>query len=148
MAWSLFEAAHYDGRQLRRNAGIHHVRRYRRLSHVLVADRITICPIEGRETDQRLVHHDAESVEVAPTVEELAARLLGRHVVRRSHHVAAPRHAASEMARRDSEIGDEGVLVFVEQDVVGLDVAVHEASTVRVVESRRYLRGYRGRRLR
>src|SRR5437773_2656522 len=75
----------------------------------------------------------------AETVEEFSARLLGRHVVRSSHDISASGHAAAEMPGGNSEISDECVLVFIEENVVRLDVAVHQSASVGVIESRRDL---------
>src|SRR6266496_5818058 len=111
---------------------------------MLVADRVTVCSVEGWETKQGLVHHDAEAVDVATTVEEFSARLLRRHVVRSSHDISASGHTAAEMSGSDSEIGDECVLVFIEENVVRLDVAVHQSTSVGVIESRSDLRSDAG----
>jgi len=43
------------------------------------------------------------------------------------------------MSRSDSEISNESVLVFVEENVVRLDVPVDEAVPMRIIESARYL---------
>ena len=42
---------------------------------------------------------------------------------------------------RDAEVGDERVAILVEEDVVRLDVAVHDPAPVRVVERDGDLRG-------
>src|SRR5439155_24928977 len=112
---------------------------------MLVADRVAVCSVEGRETKQGLVHHDAEPVDVASTVEEFSARLLGRHVVRSSHDISASGHAAAEMPCGNSEISNECVLVFIKENVVRLDVAVHQSTSVGVIESCRDLRRDAGR---
>ena len=68
-----------------------------------------------------------------------AAILLGRHVVRRAHHLAGARErqvrracAATSFARPKSAIFTRPVAV--EQDVLGLDVAVDDALVVRVLQ--------------
>ena len=45
-----------------------------------------------------------------------------------------------EARRRDAEVGDQRVAVLVEQHVVGLHVAMHDAAAMRVVERARDLR--------
>ncbi|CAA9298234.1 MAG: hypothetical protein AVDCRST_MAG11-638 [uncultured Gemmatimonadaceae bacterium] len=95
---------------------------------------------EGRRAGEHLVADDAERVDVAPPVDlALAERLLRAHVGRGAQHHAdlgEPLGArARERARRDAEVGDHGAAALaVEQDVVGLDVAVHHAARVRVGE--------------
>src|SRR5204863_1351509 len=74
-------------------------------------------------------------------VEELAASLLGRHVVRRAHDVPAARHAAAEVTGGDAEVGHQRVLVFIEQNVVRLDVSMYEPAAVRVIQASRDLCG-------
>ena len=84
-------------------------------------------------------------------IERLAERLLRRHVVRRAEHEAAGReppalgvvHALAE--DRDPEIDDardlRSVLVVLDDHVLGLEVAVHEALLVRVVQALEELPG-------
>ena len=92
---------------------------------------------ERRRAGEHLVADDAERVDVAAAVElALADRLLGRHVRRRAHGDAGdgePRVARG--GARDAEVGDHGAARrAVEQDVVGLHVAMHDAARVRVRE--------------
>src|SRR5674476_1693191 len=98
----------------------------RQLVNVLIADRESVRPIEGRKAHERLVHHDAERVEIAPSIDELSHRLLGTHVVRRAHRTTARGEAAVKARRRDAEVGDERVAIVVEENVVGLHVAMHD----------------------
>ena len=85
----LRETAHHDRRQLRaerasRRHRAHAASRARACSH-----RERVRAVERRKAEQRLVQHDAEGVDVAAAVDQLAHRLLGRHVVRRAHRAAA-----------------------------------------------------------
>ena len=97
-------------------------------------------PRERRLADEHLVQHASERVEVAPPVHRLAGGLLGAHV-RRACRPIAPICVSVEPVRRcgvrqrlaDPEVGDERV-PLVQQDVLGLDVAVDDVVTVRVVE--------------
>ena len=96
--------------------------------------------MNGGSPDEHLVADDAERVEVAAAVDlALAGGLLGRHVRRRADRHAGrgePRSRPfASMARampKSVTIGAAGV--GVEQDVVGLDVAVDDAALVRVGE--------------
>ena len=109
----------------------------RRLVHLLVAHRERVGAVERRKADERLVQQNADRVDVAAAVDELAHRLLGRHVVRRAHRAAARREPPMKARRRDAEVGDQRVAVLVEQHVVRLHVAMHDAAAMRVVERAR-----------
>ena len=88
------------------------------------------------------MQHAPQAVDVAAAVHRLVgARLLGAHVVRRADGDADFRHAAPRGGAdrpRDAEVGDDRVALL-EQDVLGLDVAVHHAVAVGVVERIRHL---------
>ena len=85
--------------------------------------------------DQHLVEDDAEAVQIRASIQLLAARLLGAHVVRRAHHRAGARHARRRIiGAGDAEIGQRRGAVIAQQDVVGLDVAVDETLLLRVVD--------------
>ncbi len=92
---------------------------------------------ERRIAGQHLVEHRAERVHVGARGDlALAHRLLRRHVVRRAERHAGLGHpAAAGLAggERDAEVGDQRPIV-VQQDVLGLDVAVDDAVPVGVVE--------------
>ena len=86
---------------------------------------------------EHLISEDAKRVEIAPSVDfPLARRLLWGHVGRRADRHAGRREAAvapTVHRARDAEVGDHGTARHrIEQDVVGLDVAVHHAAIVRV----------------
>ena len=86
---------------------------------------------------QHLVEHAADGVDVGARGDLLlGGRLLGAHVVRRAEAEAGLGHAAAGRCahgERDAEVGDHRAAV-VEQDVLGLDVAVDDAVAVRVVQ--------------
>ena len=70
------------------------------------------------------------------SIAALAHRLLGRHVLRRAEREPGLRHALAARLlhrERDAEVGDERVAAL-EQDVLGLDVAMDDAVRVRVLE--------------
>ncbi len=62
------------------------------------------------------------------------ARLFGAHVVRRAGDVARARDRALRLVAREPEVNELHVAGGIEQEVRGLDVAVHDAVLVRVLE--------------
>ena len=104
--------------------------------------------IERRRTGEHVVEHDPEGVDVGATVQGIARRLLGTHVLRCSdyHAFAGEGRAALLLLRslrrfRDPEVRHQDVAAPVEQDVVGLDVAMHDLVAMRVRERIRDLPG-------
>ena len=100
---------------------------------------------------QHREHRRGERVEIAATVERLAARLLGRHELGRAEHHARlrERQLRARRARRalhqlgDAEVEDLREVRIVadpqQQQVVGLDVAMDEPARVRGAERHRRL---------
>ena len=107
-----------------------------RLSGEALGDhRLRRRPGERRLAGQHLVEHAAESIDVASGVDGAAAGLLGAHVGRRADGEAGRGEvAAGRLERsRDAEIGDPGVPTR-EENVLGLDVAMHDAVLVGAIE--------------
>ena len=94
---------------------------------------------ERHPTGEALVEHEAERVEVGATVELAAAHLLGRQVLGGAHHhvVAGEVVVGGLEALGDAEVGEQHPAVGRDEDVAGLDVAVHEAGAVGVRRARR-----------
>ncbi len=100
--------------------------------------------LKGRASREGLVEHDAERPEVGAGVDvALAARLLGRHVRGRPDGAAGARELRVGGEPRDAEIEHPRVerRALAEEDVGGLEVAVHHAPRVRVLEGLAHLRG-------
>jgi hypothetical protein len=111
------------------------------LNEALRDNRLHIRPREGLLADQHLVEHAAERVEIAPSIYGFAHRLLGTHVRGRPDvHPHLREAGAVNIAERlpDAEVGNERVAA-VEEDVLGLDVTMHHAVPVRVLERARHL---------
>jgi hypothetical protein len=89
-----------------------------------------------RAAGERVHEHAAERVDVRARVDALAADLLGRDEAERPDPAAGPAEARAGrgLALGQAEVREVGVVLGAEQDVRGLDVAVHEPVRVRGVE--------------
>ncbi len=83
---------------------------------------------------EALDQHEAERVDVDRGRHRLPAHLLGAEVGRGADDHARGRHRRGVADRGDAEVGQVGAAVTVEQDVAGLDVAVHDPAPVDVAE--------------
>ncbi len=83
-----------------------------------------------------LVEDQAQGVEISPSVEALAAHLLGREVLRRAHHdvVVGEVVVARLEALGDPEVGEQHSAVGGDEDVARLHVAVHHSCLVGRIE--------------
>ncbi len=137
------QRAHDDGVELRVYLRVDLGRRDGRVVNLLHRHRHHVRAVEGQLAGGRLVHDDAQRVEVAGRAELFALRLLGADVVRRAEHRGIVRHAG--VARlRDAKVHDLHVAVGLDHDVGGLDVAVDDVVAVRDAQRRAHLRGYLG----
>ncbi len=91
---------------------------------------------ERIESGQQLVQNDAQAEHVRTAVDEmpLAAGLFRAHVGRRADEFIVRAFAEVLVLERDAEVGHVGPLVIVDQNVLGLDVAMDEALGVRIVQ--------------
>ena len=99
----------------------------------------------GRPAREAVVEQRPERVDVGAPVEREPLRLLGRHVVAGAEHAAGVGERGGVVDARDAEIGQLGVPVLGQQDVVGLHVAVDHAALVGIGEGRGDLDGDRER---
>ncbi len=109
----------------------------RRLRDVLERDRDRRLAGERQRAGEHLIQHDADRVEVAALVEIVALRLLRRDVGDAAHHHPRLRHAERVLGdrARDPEVAELDDVVFGDQDVRRLDVAVHQPLAMRVGEA-------------
>ena len=105
--------------------------------------------VERKTAAERLEGDDAERVEVAASVDLVAGDLLGAHVVDGAEHLSRHRERRGLGDAGDAEVGDHRAPgVRVEENVLRLDVAVHDAALVRVGEGERDVANDRHRRSR
>ena len=103
----------------------------------LVEDRHEVVRVEGPLAREELEEHAAHAEEVAAAVDLEPLHLLGRHVVGRAHDVAGAGHGGGGEPGHP-EVHDLHRLVLIDEDVRGLDVAVHDALLVRVGEAQEH----------
>ena len=86
--------------------------------------------VEGDLADQHLVEDDAERVDVGAGIDSLSHRLLGGDVVGRAEDAPGRRHPVLLELPGDPEVGQFGPSLGVDEDVLGLDVAVDHVAGV------------------
>jgi len=102
--------------------------------------RIAIGRLERQPARQRVVADHPQGVDIAPRVDAQPTRLLRAHVVGGSHDFPRPRRPAAAAHPGDAEIGHQrAARRRVQQDVIGLHVAVHHAPLVRVRQCARHI---------
>jgi hypothetical protein len=115
----------------------------------VVDDRVRVA-LEGHLPGRHLVEHRAERKEIGAGVGELSPRLLGRHVMHRSHHrsrhgewaglrlghelrdLLAPRRRRLDL--RETEVQDLHLSAVVDHEIGGLQVPVRDPFRVRRLE--------------
>ena len=83
---------------------------------------------------QELVEHHSHAVDIGARIDAmaLAPGLLGAHVGRRAQYFAGQRQRViAGLAKGQPEVGQARNAIDAEQDVLGLDIAVHQADAVR-----------------
>ena len=111
--------------------------------------RVGRLPIEGRAPRGAFVEDDAKAIQVASEVDFRAARLLGRHVLRRREQlirVFDERIVWIDLAASDAKVEEFddlllGTQILGEEDVLGFDVAVDDPGGVNGVQSLQDLHG-------
>ena len=90
---------------------------------------------------EHLVQHAGQRVLVAAAVERFGHSLLRAHVDRSAEHEACLRKRSTAVSgdrARDAEVGDDGAAIL-QQNVLGLDVAMDDPASMRVRERGRDL---------
>jgi hypothetical protein len=139
IAWLFLEALVDDVCELAWNLGIHGSRTLVLLETDLVHRRFALVLDEGLLARDHLIEHDTEGEDVAARVELVAENLLGRHVRGRADASACFGEIAEIRVARDAEVHHLHAAGSRDHDVCGLDVAMHDAAVVHVVECTRDL---------
>ena len=133
----LLQRALNRGVHVLRHGAAEHGDRADLFRHQLGDDRLRGVADVRRLAGEHFIKHGGERIDVGASVDHaIAGRLLGRHVLRRAERQSGlgdPPAAGIRDGQRDAEVGDDRLPVL-EQDVLGLEVAVDDAVTVGVVE--------------
>lgn len=92
---------------------------------------------KGWFADKHFVEHATERVDIAPRIEALPANLLRRHVGASTFDFTFPTKKFAEDRfgfLGNGEVDELHQTIAIDQDVIGLDVAVHVALAMEVVE--------------
>jgi hypothetical protein len=103
-------------------------------------DRHDRLALERDGPGQQLVEQDPDRVEVAARADRLALGLLGREIARGAHDRAGLRDLRGSGAR-DAEVRHLDPTLVVDDHVVRLEVAVHDAALVREARRPEHLLG-------
>ena len=132
----LLQRAHHRGFHLGGQIADEAMQRRRRLLHLRFHQREVGLAIERGAAGQQRVQHDAERIDVGAHVGLRTADLLGRHRPRSAGNLAEARQALLAVERtRDAEVHDLHLAVVRQHDVGGLDVAVHDAALMRMLDA-------------
>ena len=107
--------------------------------------------MERRAADDHRVQGCAQSIDVGGRTDfaTIPPRLLGRHVARRAHDLAAGgQSAVAQHLFGEPEVGDAGSSTLVEKDVARLEIAMDHTSLVGILDGLGDFEDERGRRAR
>ena len=130
-----------DPLELRRDVVSQFMRRSRRAGDVLQSDLLGRVGVKRKRMREHLVHDNAERIQIASCISLQTARLLGSDIMHRSHCGLRPLGAVSVFKRSDAEICDFDDAVFVDHDVLRLDIAMDNAVIMCVLKGLADLRG-------
>ena len=130
----LLEALVDDAFELARDFRVELARRHVTHQPDLVHRRVGLVLDERLLAREHLIQQDAEREDVAARVELVAEHLLGRHVRGRADTGAGLGEIAEAVVARDAEVHHLHATRARDHDVRRLDVAMHDAAVVHVVE--------------
>ena len=93
-----------------------------------------IVRIKGQMSRKHLVHHDTDRVDVAGEVGLVALGLFGADIMDAAHRLAAGKLVLSAGDAGNAEVHHPQLAVVQQHDVLGLDVPVHHAVVVGVIQ--------------
>jgi hypothetical protein len=134
LAHVLFEQAQTDALRLRVRLGVLRARPRRRLRALHLEQGLAITRAERELAREHLEEQHAEGVQVRQRPRLFAPRLLRRHVLGRAEHRALRREPRIPRDASETEVEDLdevfSAAALREQDVVALEIAVHDAEVV------------------
>ena len=84
---------------------------------------------------QHLEEHDAQGIDIGAGVHGISRDLLGREIVRRAHDGSGARPPVARQRAGNAEIGDERPVVGPDENVAGLEVAMHDSGRMGLREA-------------
>ena len=110
---------------------------------MLVRDRDGRFPGERRFAGEQFVEHHAGGIQITARVDDFTARLLGGEVLRSAHHCLRGGHRRAGVVEGagDTEVHHLDFTGAGQHHIRWLDVAVHDAVAVRVIEGAEHAGG-------
>ncbi len=90
--------------------------------------------VKGMAVSAQLVQHNAGGEDIGPRVHRLAIDLLGRHVADAAHNLPGSGNVLRSNVS-DTKIHDLDHTLFRNHDVGRLDIAMHDATAMRVAQT-------------
>ena len=100
-----------------------------------VQNRVLDLAVERQSSRHHLIDHHPERPDVGAAIHDLAQRLLGRHVRRRSERGARFRELGAVLKAGHAEIGDFDLAFLCQQQIGAFDIAVDSAFFMRRVQA-------------
>ena len=131
----LVEAPLHSSRQAWRHGRRDARNRGRNGREMLMHDVCTRVAVEGKPPGERVVARHAQRIQIASGIERLAGGLLRTHVVGVAHHATVGGEGVGLHGAGNAEVHHERPLTPpLQEDVLGRDIAVHQARAVGVSE--------------
>ncbi len=125
-----------------------HMRRRGRIRQLFLDHPDRGVGLERQVARKQPVEQHAGRVQVRARIDFVRDNLFGRHVRRRSHHVAIGREVLRARDPRDAKVHDFHAAVIVDHHVGGFEITMHDAGGVRVLERAEHQSDQVGRALR
>src|SRR5476649_202239 len=131
-----FERAVHPSLQYGRDRRIHLPRRHRIVQQAVIHDGKRIWPGKWRLPGEHFIQHHAQRVDVAAGIAPLTFYLFGGDVFGRSHDLRqlGERETPASGLGGDAEVDELDLVVLVDHDILGFQIAVDHAVGVNVVQ--------------